>query len=134
MNFTFRIIFTTVIAYSLLRFANYYIFSAHRTFYTNLFQIRLCIPTFRESRTMPRNFPCGPYLITMFLPHSSQITSVTSSSIFIIFQFFFRFFHGCVQIRIEIFNNRLPSDFSFRNTVQKTFHICCKTDIHNTWE
>ena len=53
---------------------------------------------------------------------------------FYLFQFFFRFFHGCIQIRIEIFNNRLPSDFSFRNTVQKTFHICCKTDIHNTWE
>ena len=30
-----------------------------------------------------RNFPYGPYFTTIFLPHSSQITSVTSSSILI---------------------------------------------------
>ena len=51
-----------------------------------------------------------------------------------LFQFCLGFFHCCLQIRIKILDDCLPSDFSFRNAIQKALHICRKVHIHNTRE
>ena len=76
-KFTFRIVFTTVIFSAFFRLFDHYFFSTERTGNSCFFQIRLRRK--RNPGRISRNFPCGPYFTTIFLPHCSQTTSVTSS-------------------------------------------------------
>ena len=54
-EFTFRIILTSVILSSFFCFAQNYFLTADRTFYADLFQIRLRIAAFRKSRTCQKS-------------------------------------------------------------------------------
>ena len=51
-----------------------------------------------------------------------------------ILQFLLCRFDSLLKIRVEIPYNLFPLYLSFSNTIQQSFHVCSKINIHNSWK
>ena len=86
---------------------------------TDLFKIWFGITAFQESRNRQKLLPCGPYLITIRLPHTStdfhlilHLQSLISASSFS------GLIYCLIQIRIEVGHYCLPVNNTFFNLIQ----------------
>ena len=124
-KFTLRIVGTPVIDPALLLAFDHKVSAAFRTGNAGFFKVRFRVPALREPRA-GQKLPVGAVFDDH--PAAAEVTYFIAQFIrdLYTFQILFRRLYRSLQIRIEVFDDRLPWGLSFSHCIQQKLQICRK--------